>query len=460
MVCEKTKNLRGNSRRNFLRLTGVMGAVLGLDQAKILNVIADVGGTALAQEGVKRPRKMFVINDGAGGLAWYTQLWPWPEIATSTSAAISYFQPNVSMPGDTDIASRINEYTPWKDRGRSKQVSVMMSGVTETHTNTPVTSVTVGNNRGLMAAAASIQTANSSLVPVIGITPFVYGAAQGAPGVTTVGNPDGMVELFNSAASQFAIEADSDPQLYEAMFKAQAGLLKAADRPTVRRHLDVGRSAASFLGRNLSEMLRPSQDDLARYELGQGVDPELAALGRSLIIAAKAFRNNLTQMVISPGLRGDPHGAFNNLNGMRDTVRRLGLMFDRFLEDLDEVNTATNAKHSDEVVMLIHGDTPKNPRNRDNWGDGTAGNSNWVYVMGNGRLKTGPLGVYTAQNGGPVHSVNPATGNPDPNRSSASTAPQVGAAVLYALSGDHAVVERYYTMAESYKGYVKEDLDG
>ncbi|HSN97545.1 MAG TPA: hypothetical protein VLS89_04570, partial [Candidatus Nanopelagicales bacterium] len=117
-------------------------------------------------------------------------------------------------------------------------------------------------------------------------------------------------------------------------------------------------------------------------------------------------------------------------------------------------------RHAEDVVLLIHGDTPKTPRDRNNWLDDTVAGTNWLYVMGNGRLKTGSFGVYTAKDNGPVHSVNPATGQPDPNRSSSSTASQVGAAILYAISGDHAVVRQHYTGDEPYTGYLREDLDG
>ena len=54
MVDERLKHLEGSSRRNFLRFTAAAGAVFALDRAKVLDVVADSAGTAMADEaGVK-----------------------------------------------------------------------------------------------------------------------------------------------------------------------------------------------------------------------------------------------------------------------------------------------------------------------------------------------------------------------------------------------------------------------
>src|SRR5204863_127396 len=47
---------------------------------------------------------------------------------------------------------------------------------------------------------------------------------------------------------------------------------------------------------------------------------------------------------------------------------------------------------SDNIIITITGDTFKSPTNRQGWGDGTPGNSNVLYVFGNGYLKTGWIG--------------------------------------------------------------------
>src|SRR6185503_19840350 len=51
MVDQKLKTLQGNSRRSFLRWATAAGAALALDRSKVLDVIADSGGSGLADEG-------------------------------------------------------------------------------------------------------------------------------------------------------------------------------------------------------------------------------------------------------------------------------------------------------------------------------------------------------------------------------------------------------------------------
>ena len=91
----------------------------------------------------------------------------------------------------------------------------------------------------------------------------------------------------------------------------------------------------------------------------------------------------------------------------------------------------TGATLADSVVMTIHGDTPKDPRDRNGWPDGTPGNSNWTYVLGNGLLKTGWFGGID-RNGG-VQGFDPATGN-DVAFNGGNTAKAATAAIVYALA--------------------------
>jgi len=451
MVCWKTKNLQGESRRTFLKLTTAFGAALGLDRAGILNVIADVGGNALAQSATKKTRPSIHLVTGNGGFAWFQLLWPHTEIADSGNNNFAFHDFANVKPGDTDRPSRVASSTPFQGLGRSKQVTALMSGTNDTHTATPNSASSLGNGMNMLAASAALQQVNSSLVPVIGIEPVTYGNATGAPGVTTVGDPDGIVELFNSAASRFALQVPQDAALYEATFKAQVSLLKAANRATMKKQLDIGRSASNFLGQNLADKLRPTAEDEARYEINAGTANKLRNIAKTFIIAAKAFKMGLTQSVILPVMRDDPHGAFNDMNGLTMTVQALGRYFDKLHEDLNVMNTETGRPYADDFVFTVHGDTPKNPTNRGGWPDGTQRNSNWLYVFGNGRLKTGWFGEYKAN--GTVNSFNPVTGDIDANRSSASTAGAASAAALFAIAGDTRRVQEYFS-AEAIDGLI------
>ena len=45
------KDLRGDSRRTFLKLVGAAGAAFALERSKVLNYLLDEGGSALADSG-------------------------------------------------------------------------------------------------------------------------------------------------------------------------------------------------------------------------------------------------------------------------------------------------------------------------------------------------------------------------------------------------------------------------
>ena len=141
----------------------------------------------------------------------------------------------------------------------------------------------------------------------------------------------------------------------------------------------------------------------------------------------------LTSSVLMPAMEDDPHGAFGDMANLRTTTTALGAILDGFLADLAAVQDASCAgtTMADNVVLTIHGDTPKDPRNRSGWPDGTPDNSNWMYVMGNGLLKTGWFGGVKAD--GTVKGFDPSTGadNDAPTRDLAAPA---SAAVAYAVA--------------------------
>src|SRR6185295_19448956 len=85
MVIERLKNLQGNSRRHFLRFAAAAGAVFALDRAKVLDVISDSAGTAMADDSCATTNRSVHIVAGNGGFAWFTLLFPHVDIATANN---------------------------------------------------------------------------------------------------------------------------------------------------------------------------------------------------------------------------------------------------------------------------------------------------------------------------------------------------------------------------------------
>ena len=263
----------------------------------------------------------------------------------------------------------------------------------------------------MFAIAAALQHDNPGVVPVIAVGDSEAGSAPGAPTAAVVPTGGDIVGLFNSAASRAGglLATTSHADLYRAQYATLAALNRAADRSTTRLAYATGRSAARFLGTNLAAQLEVQPADELRYGIDAGMRAEIAELGRTLIIAAKAFQLGLTSSVIVPGLRDDPHQAFTDPTALRASTTGLKKVLDGFLVDLaSKTDGVTGAKLSDEIVMTIDGDTPKTPLDRNNWLDDTPANSNWIYVYGGGKLRTGWFGGIDRT--GATTGFDPATG--------------------------------------------------
>ena len=448
MTLDILKNLDGPSRRRFLKWASAAGAMLAVERSRFLEVLNDEGGYAMAQDATCAvTNKSVHLVAGTGGFAWFQLIWPHNAIAAAGNANFAFHAIGQSqLAPDTDKPFTYAPETPWRAYDPSKRISAYMAGNNQTHTATPGSAATTGNNNSLLATCASIQRTTPSLLPVIGINPIDFGAAPGAPAVATVGDADGMVQLFNSAASRAILQVPEDAALYEAYYKALVGLNRAATRPTQIRGLKVGKQAAGFLGQNLASQLQITDDDLGRYGIGGGTPNTVRDIARALIVAVKAFKLNLTQSIIMPCFNDDPHGAFGNMTALNNTVSSLGKVLDAFMGDLaDTPDPSCSARSlADGVVLTVHGDTPKDPRDRSGWPDGTPGNSNWIYAMGNGYLKTGWFGGVKAD--GNVDGFDPTTGDTITNGGSGGTAPAAGAAVAFAVAkGDMRRVQDFYS---------------
>jgi hypothetical protein len=447
MVDQRLKDLRGSGRRDFLRWSATVAAVLGLERARYLNVINDTAGSAMADvSSCSSVLRTVSIVDGNGGFANWQLIFPHVAIATGNNANYAFHaMGKATMATGTDKPLAYAPESPFQKLGPKKQISAFMAGNNETHTGTPTSASTVGAGINMLASIAAIQTSMPTLLPVIGIQPFTFGAAPGAPAVATVQNAAGMVGLFDSAASKALLSTPANASLHEAYYKAFLGLNAAAGRSTVAKGYNMGKVAANLLGQNLSNQLRPTAAEQAAYGLTAGTATNIANIGNALITAAKAFKLGLTSMVIISGMRNDPHGLFGGGDPAAQAVAAsLGKILDGFMAQMASSASPTCASKTlaDEVVLTIHGDTPKDPRNRGGWPDGTPNNSNWLYVYGNGYLKTGWFGGVDAN---AVRGFDPATGNDVAGQSSATTANAAAAAALYAVAkGDMRRVQDFY----------------
>jgi hypothetical protein len=459
----RLKDLRGQDRRTFLRLFGAATAAFALDRTRALNWLFDQGGDALAGPGsCSATNRSVHIIGGNGSFAWFQLLWPHLDVAQSNNPAFAYHSfdapGSLYTPGNGSMPFYYAPEAPWMAGGvPTRPVTGFMAGANETHTQTPITPAIVSNNATMLAAVASIQRATPCLLPVIGVEPVSFGAAAGAPSIATVPSAQGMIELFNSAASQLTLLAQEDKALYETYYKAIVSLRDAAGRPTWTRHLDTAKTATNLLGRNLSTLITPTQADLDAYgvtalnasQAGASAKQRLTNLGRAMITTAKAFKLGLTNSVIlglSPGATSeqtfvDPHVVFNTVGSLKATVAALGKILDAFYKDLDLIEdpACSGTKLSATTILTVHGDTPHTPLQADAWPDATPKNSNWMYVMGGGRLRSGWFGGVHAD--GSVDGFNPATGAAVPGKSSNETSTAAGAAVAYAVAkGDMKLV--------------------
>jgi hypothetical protein len=433
-----------HARRDFIKWTVGLGAALGLRPWKVFEVQESVVGPAVAQSAQCSPVNRFVgFVAGNGGLAWVTQLWPYPQQATTAGAAFyAIGKATQQTVGTGDHAMPLAPDAPkWQGK-----MTGFIAGTNETHTTRPVSSSTVATGVGMFAAAAALQTASPTLVPAIGIGQLPYGTAAGAPALAAVPNPAGMVGLFNSAASSAggALVKAQDAALFEAYYKANLSLHRAAQLPTFTTGYLTGKVASNLIGKNLASQLQPTTDDLTRYGLN-GAAAKLSSIGTTLITTAKAFKLNLTNSVLMPFMLDDPHGAFADMAGTTATIQSLGKMLGAFMDDLNAIDDPMCAgrKIGDNTVMAFVGDTHKNPFQPSGWPDGTTANSSAVWVYGAGQLRGGWFGQ--ALSNGTIETWNPSTGAEVAGGSSAAMAGPAGGAVLYAVAkGDMRRVQDFY----------------
>jgi hypothetical protein len=342
----------------------------------------------------------------------------------------------------TDRPLVVGPDTPWTYLPANKQVTAFLCGNNEAHTNFAQSTTQIGG-ANLLALNSALQSALPAVIPTVTVGQGTsIGTAPGATTAANVGNADGIVDLFNSAASRAGglLANANDAALYKAHYQAFIQLNRASNRPTTNAAYNTATSAAAFLGRNLSTQLAVTNDDLARYGITGTTRNTVTALGRAMAISVKAFKMGLTNGVVVPAMRDDPHGAFDNRDV--DVVpAQLKLIFDGFMKDLQNtLDDNTQKPLADNIVITMKGDTYKNPLNSAGWGDNTPGNTNIVYVYSAGQLLSGWFGDITAT--GVVQGVGPDGALTTYN--GANTAKYAMSSVLYATAiGDSRAIQSF-----------------
>jgi hypothetical protein len=429
------------SRRALIKWSLAAGAALGVTRAGVLEVLERTAGRGIAEAAGEAPTKRSVhIRAINGAMAWFQLLWPHNDIAAAATAnpRLAYHRPGDSrLLVGTDRPLTVGTDTPFQSLPPNRQITAFMAGEEETHTPEPKSITQSLGGKSVFAVAAALQAASPTVVPVITVGGTKLGAADGAPAEAQVPTGDDIVGLFNSAASRTGglLATSSHADLYRAQFATLAALNRAAERPTTKVAYSTARSAAGFLGVNLASRLEIQQADLDAYGITSTMRRDVVDLGRALIVTAKAFAMGLTSSVNMRSLADDPHGALADATALaatRAVTGQLRQVLDGFLAHLGRLtDTATGRPLSEDVVLTIDGDTPHTPMDRNAWPDATPGKSNWMYVLGSGKLRTGWFGGIDRT--GAVTGFDPATGASSTYRGDAQ-AEAACTAVAYAIT--------------------------
>lgn len=445
------------SRRALIGWMSAAGAALSVPLWKTWEVIEKTHGSAWAQgASCVGANRLVDICMGGGALAWATQVFPYFEMARdSTQATQSYlYQANRGAPAvgtDRDLwigpaTQRIYDAIP--NYGKFGH-TIFLSGQNETHNSLGMSPITSSRGNTSNAVSEVMHTTNSfpRLLSGIGVGNAFYGTAPGAAPPTTVGSAGGMVDLFDSAATQAGgvLASTQNADLFKRNVDALMSLNRLAGRASTQSAFQIGRDGAFVIGKNFREILEPSFADRDRYGLNGGMFGDVALdggmqdLGNFLIITSKLFENGLTPQSLIQGrfAPGDPHGGFGGgtLAASRNYGMALGYMMGAFFEDMqkDDPYCSGEPMHNNSVFTL-HGDTPKsgNNNNGGNWADGTSGGHNFSVAFGGGWLKTGQFGNLSANN--QYTGWSPQTGELDGNMQSNQLGATSAGAIIYALS--------------------------
>jgi len=472
------------NRRGFLGLLGAAGAGVAVERSGLLGRVI---GRAYAGPPATATNYSVHIVGGNGSASWFQLLWPHTAVATANNPAtggvssgrFAYHEAaSAGLHFNQNDADGVNKrffyssQAPWISGATplpGMEVTGYMAGSNEHHRQQP-TPLPLSSTTNLYQALASIRTSEAdTLIPVLGVGSFADRATREIPGLVTAASADGVIELFNSAASQRILAAEADRDLFRDSYSAMVGLRAASSRSSWQPQLEVTKKAAGVVGLNFALQLAPTAGDLVGYGIDNLVGENLVAaqragieeFGRSMIVASKALRAGLTRSVVvsmsnrptSDRKWTDPHSSFSSAADQSQTitaVRLLGEILTGFYNDLNATPEVTlGGAFSDHTVISVQGDTMKNPLVAAGWPDATPTDSNWIYVVGKGYLRHGWYGRIR-RSSDPMASnapqgFDPTTGDRNGSHSS-STTEAATAALLYAITrGNLTQVNQFYS---------------
>lgn len=402
----------------------------------IVSDAADAGGGPSAEgagEGGASPvdlpdctaQRTVHLVGGNGGLAWFTLVWPVPEVVTSAVSTYAFDDPAKAgyVAGTSKehplLARKLGARLVWDGVGSHAGPSIFVAGSNQTHTTTP-TSTRAFADVDVIASGAVLQAKLSAPLPVLAFRTGLYGAAPKAPPATVV------------ASVELAIAA-----------------LRGV----------ITLSAA------VEQDLRPSQKKLDAWVDPKAYEP-LRDLAQILLFTANAFRLGFVSTVVLPAMNDDPHSAFADAAAIAATTQRadaLAKILDSFYAELAasfETTCALRGKRlslADNTVLVVSGDTHKNPFQGAGWPDGTPGGSNLLYLRSNGHVKPGWFGRLVPDMTGGRTNFDPVTGLATASATSAESTSAAQLGILFAIArGDAAAVAA--VSAHPYKGVTEPKL--
>jgi hypothetical protein len=382
------------TRRALLKWSLAAGAALGVSRSRICEILERTAGKGLAfAAGERRTNRLVALACGNGGLSHFQLFWPQVDVALAHDPRFAWHRVgDEQLVEGTDRPLAIGPDTPWTSLLPERQVTCFVCGVTETHVRN-VQSTSILNGSNVFAIATKLQS-STALLPAVTIGDTSIGSATRAATASNVDSADGLVALFDSAASQAsgALAASGDAALFKTQYDTFVQLTRASARITQKPAYAVASTSARLVGTNLASRLAVTPDDLTRYGIDDSTRPQVAAIGRAFIVAVRAFAAGLTDTLLLPAMTDDPHKHFDS-NDVAIVPRQLKAVFDAFMADLMATNDdVTGAPLADHTVIALNGDTPKHCLVRDDWPDNTPANSNLMFIYSAGQLRSGWFG--------------------------------------------------------------------